>query len=577
MSNMTIQKWASAVLALSLSAAVITGCSSANVKPNATEAPQPSPTEAAAEESESPAEADPFGKYDSPVQLKMARLVDTTFKFKPGESIDNNDWNKLFLDRLGIDLKYAWTANQQQYPQKMNVTIASGDIPDLMQVWGPQVSQLADADSLADLTEAYEKYASPRLKELMNLDGGIALNTAKRDGKLYAIPEPASTVPNTMLFIRKDWLDKLGLDEPKTLQDVFAISEAFATQDPDGNGKKDTYGIGLQKDFSKNKVPFGIEGLASGFHAYLDTWIQDGKGGLTQSTILPEMRDVLLQLQEMYKGGQIDKEFGVKDSSKVNQDVVAGRIGMFYGPQWSPALPLKDSWANDKADWRSYGVVSIDDKPALLPVKPNGQNYFVVKKGYPNPEAAIKLANLFADISLNVTEENFNKYMKSSIDDGNGGKSVIEVFKYAPIRLQNHEAVFENMKLINDAVKSGDPSQLGVGDNLASYERLKKWETDKTDPNAWQDWALLGEGGTYSVQEMYVRENRKINDEYWGPTTETMSKKQSTLDKKKEEVFTSIVLGAPIEEFDKFVSDWKALGGDEISKEVNDWYATIKQ
>jgi putative aldouronate transport system substrate-binding protein len=66
-------------------------------------------------------------------------------------------------------------------------------------------------------------------------------------------------------------------------------------------------------------------------------------------------------------------------------------------------------------------------------------------------------------------------------------------------------------------------------------------------------------------------------NEYYGAATETMKEKNSTLDKLTNETFFKIVMGeSPLDEFDKYVSKWKTLGGDDITKEVNEWYKKNK-
>src|ERR1700738_3598216 len=61
-------------------------------------------------------------------------------------------------------------------------------------------------------------------------------------GQAYAVPFSAQA---NVLLVRKDWLDKLGLQPPKTWDDLAAVAKAFTTQDPDGNGKADTYGLAV--------------------------------------------------------------------------------------------------------------------------------------------------------------------------------------------------------------------------------------------------------------------------------------------------------------------------------------------
>ena len=64
---------------------------------------------------------------------------------------------------------------------------------------------------------------------------------------------PFSAQANVLL-IRKDWLDKLGLQPPKTWDDLAKVAQAFTTQDPDGDGKADTYGLAVPGSTSRGYI-----------------------------------------------------------------------------------------------------------------------------------------------------------------------------------------------------------------------------------------------------------------------------------------------------------------------------------
>ncbi|MNG19963.1 hypothetical protein D3C84_1041790 [compost metagenome] len=93
------------------------------------------------------------------------------------------------------------------------------------------------------------------------------------------------------------------------------------------------------------------------------------------------------------------------------------------------------------------------------------------------------------------------------------------------------------------------------------------------------DWGfdkVFGREGSYAVINQYVKNNLLMPSEFYGTPTQTMGDKLSTLQKSELEAFTKIIMGASIDSFDKFVSDWKSLGGDQITKEVNDWAKSKK-
>ena len=74
----------------------------------------------------------------------------------------------------------------------------------------------------------------------------IITNNASIDGKTYAT-DRARALGRNGVTIRKDWLENLGLEEPKTIDEFYNVLKAFTKDDPDGNGKDDTYGLVASK------------------------------------------------------------------------------------------------------------------------------------------------------------------------------------------------------------------------------------------------------------------------------------------------------------------------------------------
>ena len=564
-----IQKRRFWALALVSTLLFVSACSGTNGN-SASSPPAGSPSAQSSQSAESspdtPEAIDPLGKYDPPIEITTVRIVDDTYKYADGESIDNNVWTRSIQDKLGITIKNKWTVSGGQGEQKMNVSIASGDLPDLIPVNSRQLKQLVDADLLMDLTDVYEKYASPLIKDIMTQDGPNALASATFDGKLMAIPSTNSSMDNTMmLWVRSDWLKKLNLPEPQTMQDVFAISEAFTTQDPDGNGKPDTIGLTLHKDLFGGYA--GFEGFANGFHAYPRQWIKDGSGQLVFGSIQPEMKETLAKLQEMYKKGEIDREFGVKDSGKAAEFAASGRVGMHFGQMWNPLWPLVDNKKNDpNAEWQSYPLVSIDDKPAQSRVGLAVGNYYAVLKDAKNPEAMVKMVNLFAETfwGESATPEVFDEHF------GEGG---IEKHKYAPFQAWPARKNLEVHLHIVEALETGDKSKLNA-EEQNNERQISDYLAGKPDSQlGWAYERVFGKEGAFKVVNKYVSENSILPDEFYGAPTPSIVEKYSTLQKMELEVFSKIIMGDSIDTFDKFVADWKKLGGDAMTAEVNEWYA----
>ncbi|MFC5404509.1 ABC transporter substrate-binding protein [Cohnella soli] len=540
----------------------VTACSSNNNEAaNSPKASAPSAS-ATASEAQSPEAIDPLGKYDPPIELTTIRSIDAQQAFEPGEDINKNTIYDYYEQKLGIKLKNNWVVNTvNDYDSKLKIAIASNDLPDFYKVGINDIKQLVDNDMIMDLTELWDKYASADTKSEFTKDGGRQLKAATFDGKLMAIPVTNSPY-NAMnyVWVRKDWLKEMNLPEPKTMADLFKISEAFAKRDTGGKGK--AYGLSLSKSLS-------LSGYFAGYHLYPQQWVKDASGNLQYGSLDPNMKPALKQLQDMFKAGQIDPEFGVKDTSKELELIANNRVGLTYGAFWYSAA--FDSAVKDGKlvqDWEVYPIPSVDGQPALNPASASVDRFYVVNKNAKNPEAAIKLLNQWIDYSLHPNNENnvlvFSKAHKDT------GKFFWDI---NPVVVNSMDAFVKGGELIPQALKTGDASILGVDvDRIARYEAAKKYmEGEVTFPN-WLQYMIVKEGGTFAMMYDGYKNNEFHFNEFYGAPTATMGDKMSVLKAKEDEVMTKIIMGASVDEYDNFIAEWKKLGGDQITAEVNEWY-----
>ncbi|MDD9271574.1 extracellular solute-binding protein [Paenibacillus sp. GCM10023248] len=546
----------SAVILSAAGLMVLSACSSSSTEDNTAKA------------TEKPGAATPpanlMAKYEKPVDITAWRYTEATYKYENGDTIENNIYTKAYQNELGINLKYQWTVPIEQFDQKLNVAIAAGDLPDIMWLKNKQLTDLTDNDMLYDLTELYEKYASPMAKSILQQDQK-AFNTAKIGGKLMAIPQTSSAIDGLPLFyVRTDWLNKLGLSEPKSMKDVLAVAEAFTKKDPDGNGKDDTFGMAFTKTFLTDSH-FGTSGFFSGFHAYAGKWVKNASGNLVYGSTLPETKAALKQLQDMYAQGLLDKEFGVKDRAKVTESVAGGKVGIFYGSMSAPLSITQKNIDNDpKAEWKAIPLLSIDDKKATPIGKMPIQRYYAVSKKSKNPEAIIKL--------LNFAMDGYDESKKPN-PEMSFSKTNIPVYLYS---LMNPEPANKNLNAHHNAlsaIAANDPSKLST-EEKGYYDKIVDFR--KGNKANWGTERVFGSPSSFDVISQYVKDDNYMLDAFYGAATPTMVEKNASLQKMEEEVFTKIIMGQSIDTFDKFVEDWKKLGGDQIAKEVNDWYAKNK-
>jgi len=519
----------------------------------------PPPTEGAAGEQTEAAEGDqdPLGKYEPPITITSIRDVGASVKFVEGESIDNNDWTREIEEALGVKIKNEWTTSSgEQYNQKLNVTIASNQLPDLFVVGSTQLKMLADGDQVEDLTQVYEAYASPKVRELLD----PYLQSATIDGKLLAIPNVSSVLAGTsdVIWVRTDWLTNLGLAEPQTMDDLLKIAQAFTTQDPDQNKKDDTFGIAAEKGL------FGypsLTGFFNGFHAYPNSWIKNDAGELVFGGIQPEVKEALGVLQELYKTGQIDREFGVKDTTKVNESVTSGKVGIWIGPTWAPFFPLQDLKNNvPESEWKAFPILSIDDQPAKAQMPNPISNFFTVKKGMAHPEVVVKLMNLYVDRSFINTD--FSRF---------GAHDGVEPWHYPLVQTLNPDTDIVYAVNVEKAIADNNADSL-VPTEKEIFNKITKYQAG--DNTFWADKVVNDARVVISEQ---WKNDLIMADQFVGAPTETMGAKSAALTKLISEAYTSIIMGGDINTFDEFVTNWNTLGGSDITAEVNAWYANTQK
>ncbi|MDD9269495.1 extracellular solute-binding protein [Paenibacillus sp. GCM10023248] len=521
--------------------------------------------------------ADPLGKYDPPIDVSFVRnlsdvVENNVLGVLKGETFEDNRWSRLYKDQLGINIKNSWVVKgndtSEQYVQKLNVTLASGDLPDVIPVNATQLKQLADSEQIEDMTALYEKYASPLTKQILSQEGSSPFDAVTIDGKLMAIPQVDSSLERAMfIWIRTDWLQKVGLQPPKTMADVQAISKAFAENDPDGNGKKDTFGLGLTKTLWGGAM--GLEGFMAGYKAYPNMWLTDASGKLVYGGIQPEVKKALQSLQIMFKNGELDQEFGTKDGGKVSEQIASGKIGMEYGEQWNSIWPLQLNKNNEpNSQWRAFPIVSESGDTPKVPLKFSTTKFFAVKKGFKHPEAVIKLFNLHLEKNFGATAE-FDKYYAPP-----EAESVWQLSPVTPAPVKKNVEAF---RAIDAARKAGDFSSL-KGEAKTIQSKLDAYKSATKEGFALWGWErIYGPEGSEGIVDQYDKNNQFLMDKFVGAPTPTMVERKSTLEKLMNETYTKIIMGGSVDEFDKFVKDWAKLGGDQITKEVNDWYVKTKK
>lgn len=500
---------------------------------------------------------DGFKPLDEKVTITIGKNESSSDSYEDGDTTGDNYVLRWFEDQLNVDYEYAWTATGDAYNQKSALVISMGDLPDVMTVTETQMRQLVKADLIADLTDAYETYASDQLRAAYDTTNGIALESATFDGKLMAMPNinpGADGIP--LLYVRSDWMEELGLEEPKTLDDICNIAKAFKE-------KKNSMGLVASKSIvNVGNNMYGLDAIFGLYHSYPEMWVTDEDGKVAYGSIQPETKTALESIAKMVQDGVIDKDFAVKDSDQCNELITSGKGGIFFGSWWNYGWPLKDMWKTDESiDWNIYAVPLDEDGIYNVHMMNPSTTYLVVRKDCKNLEAVIKTLNLqrkvdSGDVLVDKPKE--DSYQSWTMFP----------FTVLMTTYDDKEQIWEGLDAILENKTSYDESPKRIQTTYDSWKYVQDYGKKKAveDEKASDyTWAI----GAKAIVDAEDHMNRVYASTY--AHSDTMDKKWATLEKLEDETFLQIIMGEkPIDEFDNFVEQWKSLGGDQITKELQE-------
>ncbi|WP_020617469.1 extracellular solute-binding protein [Paenibacillus daejeonensis] len=512
---------------------------------------------------------DPFAKYEEPVTVSLGRSIDPNYKYEGSDTAEDNLYTRWLKDTYNIVINHEWEAATGDYAQKVSLAIGSNDLPDAMLVDESQLRQMVKADQLADLTEVYEQHGTERLKQIYDSNPGL-LESVTFDGKLYALPE--TTLPSAPLtWIRKDWMDELGLSEPKSLEDLEAIAQAFI----DNNmGGPNTVGVvGTQQGgslystfLSSSDHYMNLSPVFFAKDAYPGIWIEDENGQATYGSTTENTKQALTTLRDWYAKGILDREVGLRKSSQ--ELLTSGQAGIFFGPWWSP-YNLMDSIKNDdQANWRPYAA-PLNEEQQFNSNQATGSTFIVVKKSFKNPEAIIKMLNIHVNEKQESYKEAVGKEMTSQ---------EIPLFLIMGLGDQLEYAVKTTQKVLTGELELEEVDKANYGFTYEIASHVKEIKTEPFDNYDIQYWdketnpdffphvySHLNGGSTFVDAD--IQWTRSLAT----AQTKTMQSRWSNLKKLEDEIFLKIIMGsAPLEEFDTFVEKWNQQGGKDITAEVNE-------
>lgn len=498
---------------------------------------------------------DAYSPYDETVVFTTCRVKPSWDQnFASGDDILNNPYTRYVEEVVNVRREIAWETDSNNYPQKLSLAVASGDIPDVMTVDRRMFKQLIQNGLIQEMGEAYEKCTSPFLKEQYDSYGSRLFEEVTVDGKLMGLPETSIYGNGIYLaWVRTDYLEKVGMEMPQTVEDLINVARAFVENDVRGTG--DTVGFTVN---NKMKELSSVFFYANG--AYPGWWIDGGDGKVVYGSTLPEVKETIGLLRDMYSEGILDKEFAIRKDEDRNAMIASGQAGIFFSGWW-PGASLGDCVVNNKeADWMPIAIKNTEGGLAVPEYDPVN-SILVVNKDFKHPEAIIKAHNVYFD-AIRGNGDGKRIYDQVAETCPNIDWTVGPV----PVNCDSYDAV----KLLTDdlkqALEKGDKSAMKVQSQSMNFDIIMEERKNPKQDAANYNMTMARTVGSEAVTADYIT----IHPTAYFGQTDTMTGKWANLEKLEQEMFVQIIMGEkPMEYFDEFVTQWYALGGRTITDEVN--------
>lgn len=257
---------------------------------------------------------------DAPPKPKLRIYVPANqAEFPDGLDVNRNEVAAWITQKTGYPIEWE-IQPKENVRQRLNTLIASGEAHDLIVtidkslfadyarqgLLAPLDGLLGDADSPIRRNVPQEAWASVRY-----------------DGTAYAIPLPQNMEASSGLFVRKDWLDKLGLERPATLDDYYAVLKAFKERAPGGPGTVPL--VATAADGGGNAFGF-LGAFAGAFGLGAPYMVKEGK--VVYTRVEPEAKAYLAFMNRLYAEGLLDKDYPVNKFPHLVDKLVEGRAGM---------------------------------------------------------------------------------------------------------------------------------------------------------------------------------------------------------------------------------------------------------
>lgn len=443
---------------------------------------------------------------------------------------------KALEEYLGTKLNISFVTSSG-YGEKVTATMGAGTYPQVMLITERNASVIQNSRG-GTFWEIGEKIKDSSKYPNLAQANQVVMNNISIDGKAYGIYR-GRTLGRNGGTIRKDWLDKLNLPMPSTLDELYTTLKAFKDKDPDGNGQNDTFGMIVttaQSTFDNIAIWAGAP----------NKWGVDAKGELEPAHLTDEYMNALKFMKKLYDEKLINQDFATYDGAKWDEQFLTGKAGVIIDvADRARRVAQNISSVDPKAEVEVFGYVKKDaaTAPKTLPTTGYAGYYVFPKKA--------------------VADEEDLEFILKVMDKANDEKAQ-NLMNYG---IEGRQYTIDDNGFVNltdDASVKKEFADLNQFATGVTTQQLKLKYATKTAER---------------VEEVY-----KDNESYVVPNpaepfvSDTYSQKGATLDDIVAQANTRFIAGQINEDqYKQELERWKQNGGTEYIKEINEQYKTAQK
>jgi putative aldouronate transport system substrate-binding protein len=241
------------------------------------------------------------------------------------EEFATNLFTKEYEEKTNVHIEWE-VAPEKNFKEKLNLVLASGDLPDVIIDMGlsPTQQMVYGKQGLFLPLNAYIEKYGVEMKKIFQDIPEVKEKITAPDGNIYSLPQVADCFHcrySQRMWIYKPWLDKLGLTMPQTTEEYYQVLKAFKEKDPNGNGKADEIPL------TTGIVPGGggtLESMLMNSFLYNNQYNENkylslNKGKVDFAANKPEWQEGLKYLRKLYADKLIDPESFTQDLSQLKK------------------------------------------------------------------------------------------------------------------------------------------------------------------------------------------------------------------------------------------------------------------